>query len=199
MKCKTSKLEELCTIKTGTPVGRAKVAASEGGDAQSVRVLIPRAMSEGAIVDEELAVEKVGEVKREFYTHEGDVIIKLSTPYDAVYVDSDHEGILVTSFGMILRAKAGVSLDMRYLSMFLNHPTTRSMLQAASTGMSAGMATLKRRTIAGIDIALPALERQEKLAELFRAVGERKQSYRRLIELEDEFVASQVAEILNEE
>ena len=30
MKYETIKLEELCTIKTGTPVSRAKAAASEG-------------------------------------------------------------------------------------------------------------------------------------------------------------------------
>lgn len=198
MKYETRKLEELCTIKTGTPVSRAKAAASKDG-AQPVRVLIPRAMSEGAVVDDDLATEMVGDVKPEFYTRQNDVIIKLSTPHDAVYIDAQHEGILVTSFGMILRVKEGAPLSMQYLSMFLNHPETRSKLQAVSTGVSAGMATLKRRTVADIVVPLPPVERQERLAELYRMVGERKRKYRRLIELGDELVASQMTETVNEE
>lgn len=198
MKYETMKLEELCTIKTGTPMSRAKAAASEDG-AQPVRVLIPRAMSEGVVVDDELATEMVGNVKSELYTHENDVIIKLSTPHDAVYIDAEHEGVLVTSFGMILRVKEGAPLSMQYLSMFLNHPETRSKLQAVSTGITAGMNTLKRRTVADIVIPLPPLERQEKLAELYAAINERKRQYRRLIELGDELVASQMTETVNEE
>ena len=198
MKCETMKLEKLCSIKTGTPVSRAKAAASEEY-VRPARVLIPRAMSEGSIVDEELAIEEIGEVKSELFTREGDVILKLSTPYDAVYIDGNHEGILVTSFGMILRAKEDAPLRMQYLSMFLNHPKTRFVLQAVSTGTSAGMATLKRRTVADIDIPLLPLGRQEKLAELFQAAKERNREYRRLIELSDELVASQMIETLNEE
>lgn len=198
MKYETKKLGDLCTIKTGTPMGRVRTAPSEAG-AQFVQVLIPRAMSEGAVVDEELAIETVGEVNPEFFTREGDVVLKLSTPYDAVYVDREHEDILVTSFGMILRAKEGAPLNMQYLAMLINHPETRAKLQAASTGVSAGIATLKRRTVADIAVPLPSLGRQEGLAELYRAVNERKRSYRKLIWLSDELAASQMIEILNEE
>lgn len=198
MKLKTAQLEDLCTIKTGTPMGRAKAAADEG-NALDAKVLIPRSMSGGSVIDSELAVERVGGVKEEFFTREGDVIIKLSTPYDSVYIDEGHEGILVTSFGMILRAKEDAPLSMRYLSMYLNHPRTISTLQAASTGMGAGMTVLKRRTVATISVPLPPMEQQERLAELYLAVSERNREYRRLIELGDELVASQMSETLNEE
>lgn len=198
MKYKTAKLEELCTIKTGAPVNRAKAAAGAEG-ARDIRVLIPRAMSAGAVIDEELAVERIGEVKGEFFTRRSDVIIKLSTPYGSVYIDEDHEGILVTSFGMILRAREGVPLSMRYLSMYLNHPQTLSILQSSSTGVGAGMTVLKRRTVASISVPLPPIEQQERLAELFLAVGERNREYRRLIDLGEELVASKMLEILSEE
>ena len=198
MKYETARLEDLCTIKTGTPISRAKAAADAVG-ARDVRVLIPRAMSAGGVVDDELAIERVGEVKPESFTRRDDVVIKLSTPHDSVYIDGAHEGILVTSFGMILRAKEGVPVSIRYLSMYLNHPKTLSALQGASTGMGAGMTVLKRRTVASIPVPLPPIERQEGLAELYLAVGERNREYRRLIELGDELVASKMLETLNEE
>lgn len=191
MNSKIARLEELCTIKTGAPTSRAKKIA-EGTEPREVKVLLPRAMQGGAIVDDELAVETVGEVKDENFTHEGDVVIKLSTPYDSVYIDEAHEGIMITSFGMVLRKKADAELDMQYLSMFLNLPQTNSVLQAVSTGQSAAMAMLKRQTVADIEVPLLSLERQQQLASLFQAVQERKSQYVRLIELDDELVTSQM-------
>lgn len=187
----TMKLEELCTIKTGAPMSRAKKIA-EGVEPREVKVLLSRAMQGGAIIDEELAIETVGEVKEENFTREGDVVIKLSTPYDSVYIDKAHEGIMITSFGMVLRKKDDAELDMRFLSLFLNLPQTNSVLQAVSTGQSAAMAMLKRQTVADIEISLLPLERQEKLASLFQVVRERKNQYERLIELDNELVTSQM-------
>lgn len=187
----TMKLEELCTIKTGAPTSRAKKIA-EGIEPREVKVLLPRAMQGGAIIDEELAIETVGEVKEENFTREGDVVIKLSTPYDSVYIDKAHEGIMITSFGMVLRKKDDAELDMRFLSLFLNLPQTNSILQAVSTGQSVAMAMLKRQTVADIEVSLLPLERQEKLASLFQVVQERKNQYERLIELDNELVTSQM-------
>ena len=169
MNSKTVRLEELCIIKTGAPTSRAK-RIPEGVEPKDVRVLLPRAMQGGAIIDDELAIEAVGEVKDENYTREGDVVIKLSTPYDSVYVDKAHESIMITSFGMVIRKKPEADIDMQYLSMFLNLPQTNSVLQAVSTGRSVAMAMLKRQTVADIEVPLLPIERQQKLAELFQAV-----------------------------
>ena len=191
MNSKTARLEELCTIKTGAPTSRAK-KIPEGVEPRDVKVLLPRAMQAGSIVDDELAIEAVGEVRAENFTREGDVIIKLSTPYDSVHVDKSHEGIMITSFGMVLRKKPEAELDMQYLSMFLNLPHTNSVLQAVSTGQSTAMSMLKRQTVADIEVPLLPIERQRKLAALFQAVQERKRRYVRLIELDDELVTSQM-------
>ena len=191
MNGESMKLEDLCTIKTGIPISRAK-AIAEGVDPKEVKVLLPRSVQDGAIVDSELSTEVVGDIKDDNFTREGDVVIKLSTPYDSVYIDEEHAGILLTSFGMVLRKKPEVDLDMQYLSMFLNLPQTNEMLQAVSTGQSTSMSMLKRQTVAEIEVPILSLERQGKLAELFRAVKLRKTQYLRLIELDEELVVSQM-------
>ncbi len=191
MNIKAAKLEELCTIKTGAPTSRAK-NIPEGIEPREVKVLLPRAMQGGAIIDDDLATELVGEVKEENFTHEGDVVIKLSTPYDSVRVDKGHKGIMVTSFGMIIRKKPEAELDMQYLSMYLNLPQTNAMLQAVSTGQSTAMAMLKRKTVAEIEVPMITLERQRTLAELFTAVQARKRQYAKLIELDDELIVNQM-------
>ena len=132
MSIEYANLEELCHIKTGAPMARAR-KIPEGGEARSVRALPPRSLQGGSIVDDELVTEEVGEINKEHFTREGDVVIKLSTPYDSAYIDKDHEGILVTSSVMILRKKPDAAVDMQYLSMFLGMPQTNAVLQAVST------------------------------------------------------------------
>lgn len=192
MSIEYANLEELCYIKTGAPMARAR-KIPEGGEARSVKTLPPRALQSGSIVDSELVIEAVGEVKKEHYTCEGDVVIKLSTPYDSAYIDKKHEGIVATSSVMILRKKPDAAVDMQYLSVFLGMPQTNAVLQAVSTGQSTAMAMLKRQAVAEIEVPLPPLERQQELASLFQAVQERKRQYARLIELDEELIVSQMS------
>lgn len=192
MSIEYANLEELCHIKTGAPMARAR-KIPEGGEARSVTTLPPRALQSGSIVDSELVVEAVGEVNKEHYTSEGDVVIKLSTPYDSAYIDKKHEGIVATSSVMILRKKPDAAVDMQYLSMFLGMPQTNAVLQAVSTGQSTAMAMLKRQAVAEIEVPLPPLERQQELSSLFQAVQERKCQYARLIELDEELIVSQMS------
>ena len=173
MSIEYANLEELCHIKTGAPMARAR-KIPEGGEARSVTTLPPRALQSGSIVDSELVIEAVGEVKKEHYTCEGDVVIKLSTPYDSAYIDKKHEGIVATSSVMILRKKPDAAVDMQYLSMFLGMPQTNAVLQAVSTGQSTAMAMLKRQAVAEIEVPLPPLGRQQELASRFQAVQELK-------------------------
>ena len=197
MKCEARRLEEVCAIKTGTPIGRVR-PNSDSDAAIEERVLVPRAMKEAGIIDGELVVEKVcpEKINQDFYTREDDVILKLSSPHDAVHIDAEHEGIIVTSFGMILRRKRDVPLNMRYLSLFLNHPQTNAMLQAISTGQSTSLSMLKRGAVADIEVPILPLERQDALASLFSAVQGRKQAYRKLIELDDELVSSLMTDLI---
>lgn len=192
MSIEYANLEELCHIKTGAPMARAR-KIPEGGEARSVTILSPRALQNGSIVDSELVIEAVGEIKKEHYTCEGDVVIKLSTPYDSAYIDKKHEGIVATSSVMILRKKPDAAVDMQYLSMFLGMPQTNAVLQAVSTGQSTAMAMLKRQAVAEIEVPLLPLERQRELASLFQAVQERRRQYTRLIELDEELVVSQMS------
>lgn len=192
MSIEYANLEELCHIKTGAPMARAR-KIPEGGEARSVTILPPRALQNGSIVDSELVIEAVGEIKKEHYTCEGDVVIKLSTPYDSAYIDKKHEGIVATSSVMILRKKPDAAVDMQYLSMFLGMPQANAVLQAVSTGQSTAMAMLKRQAVAEIEVPLLPLERQRELALLFQAVQERKRQYTRLIELDEELIVSQMS------
>ena len=128
MQVSFEKLGNLCSIRTGYPASRLE---KKRGDSPGVEtaILLPRAMEDGCIIDAELRTQFVDGVKEDFYTRKADLVLKLSTPYDCVYIDALHEQILVTSFAVILRAHAGIEIDMRYIAAFLSAPQTKNLLQ----------------------------------------------------------------------
>ncbi len=180
-------LEKLCSIKAGLPIGRAKRYV-EGAEPNEAWVLAPRAMEDGRINEALLATEVVYNAKDEFFTHEGDVVLKLSTPYDSVYIDKVHEGILVTSFGVILRSRVG-SVDMRYLAAFLNLPNGLTALQMAGSGSI--IPILKKKDVARVQIVVPPLDVQARLAALQTNVQERKELCRRMMIKSDELLQAE--------
>lgn len=184
----TSTLEELCTIKAGQSVARAKKDVEEG-KGRKVKVLLPKAMSGGRVNPDELAEEEVGNVKDEYYTREGDVVLKLSTPYDAAFIEADSADVLITSFGMVLRS-ASDRIDMRYLTMYLNTSMVADYFAARSSG-SAGVKLIRLADVKGLEVPLPPLSVQRELAELDHLTRERAKRYRDLIDLDRELVQSQ--------
>ena len=182
------KLGDLCTVMTGAPLSRAK-KLPEGGTGIAAKVLTPRSMDGGRIVDGEVACETISKVKDDLFTREGDVIVKASTPYDCVYVDEAHKGILVASFALIVRAKPGSGLDMRYLAAYLNQPQTRSALQGLSKGMT--LQLIKQKDLDALEIPIVSAAQQVRLAALFENTQKRKAQCLLLMEKSDKLLEAE--------
>lgn len=72
---------------------------------KSEKILVPKAINDG-LIDHSLLqeVKLYKEVKDKFYTKKGDVIMKLSTPYDSCVIENEEdEGLIVPSFSLIIR------------------------------------------------------------------------------------------------
>lgn len=161
---KTARLDTLVDIMTGVPMSRAKKIAGDD-DPVKVKVLIPGAISSGRIDDSLIATEEVSKVKEELFLREGDVVVKASTPYDCVFVDKRYEGLLPTSFGLILRARSQDAVDMRYLAAYLGLESINKELQSMSKGMSIKL--IKKRDLEGLMVPVPTLEEQARLGSLY--------------------------------
>ena len=76
-------------------------AKAEIGDrvVEERKVLVPKAILEGRIIHSDLGLVKLKRKADENrVTKEGDIILKLSTPHDAVYIQKEDEGLMVPSF-----------------------------------------------------------------------------------------------------
>lgn len=72
---------------------------------KSEKILVPKAINDG-LIDYSLLqeIKLYKEVKDKFYTKKGDVIMKLSTPYDSCVIEKEEdEGLIVPSFSLIIR------------------------------------------------------------------------------------------------
>lgn len=70
------------------------------------KVLIPKVISKGRILKEELQDIKLKNLLPENkLSMKNDIIIKLSTPYEACVIDDDNVGLVIPSFCAILRIK----------------------------------------------------------------------------------------------
>ena len=93
----TVALDQLCSITTGAPISRVK-KVKEGDVPFEAKILVPGAMKNGEIIDADLAMEQVANVKDELFTHVNNIIVKASPPYGCAYAERCHEGLL-TLFG----------------------------------------------------------------------------------------------------
>lgn len=157
-------LGQLCSITTGAPISRVK-KIKEGDTPFEAKILVPGAMKNGEIIEADLAIEQVANVKEEFFTHEGDIIVKASTPYGCAYVESCHEGLLTTSYSLILRPLSHQNLDMRYLYLFLNLPQSTQEMELMSSGMTIQL--IKKKDLAAMPIPVLPLDEQKRLAALY--------------------------------
>lgn len=156
-----------------------------------IKTFTSAAMSGNRIDDHQLVTEKVSRVKNDLYTKEGDIILKASTPYDCVFIDKAHKGLLVPSFCLILRSRPDAAVDMRYLAAFLGLSQTNKELQGMSKGMSIQL--IKKRDLGGLMVPIPAPASQARLAALFESTQQRRELCRIIVEKSDLLLQSEFA------
>ena len=119
-------------------------------------------------------------------THEGDIIVKLSAPYNAVIIDKDHEGMLVSSFCSIVRNVT--QIDKKYLVAFLNSDVAQNQLKNSVVGSV--MSILSNGKLGELEIPVPSKEKQEEIGSYFEKTIKNRILLAKIIKLEEEKLAS---------
>ena len=164
---RTIPLEE-CGIEIVSGQIMGRIAVREGSDEEVVatrRVVVPKCIhSDGSLDPNAMPEENLhtdADPKR--LTEEGDIVIKLSTPYDAAYVGAENAGCIVPSFCATIKS-SGI-LDKNYLLAFLNSSTCKRQLKNQVAG--AAMAMLSVGKIKAVRIPVPDREIQNTIGSSF--------------------------------
>ena len=151
------------------------------------KTIVAKTIAEG-LIDEEGIV--VNNYKTTFddkkLTHEGDIIVKLSAPYNAVIIDKDHEGMLVSSFCSIVRNVT--QIDKKYLVAFLNSDVAQNQLKNSVVGSV--MSILSNGKLGELEIPVPSKEKQEEIGSYFEKTIKNRVLLTKIIKLEEEKLAS---------
>ena len=149
------------------------------------KILVPKAINDGLINHSLLQRVKLDkEVKDKFYTKKGDVIMKLSTPYDSCFIDREEdEGLIVPSFSLIIRGLKS-DYDPYFIMAFLSSRYAWNQIERLRSGRT--ITILSNESVAELDIPeFKKLER-ERISERYKNYLEFKRMSSEIIELEKE-------------
>lgn len=155
------------SVYSGQIISRVEAKDEVGDDVLEERqVLIPKAISNGRVNHSDLGTAKLKKsVDNERITKKGDVILKLSTPYDAAYIEDDDEELVVPSFCCIIRIGKGASIDPEFLVSYLNTSYARELLKAKVAGST--MPMIKISDVKDFEVPDVPMEKQRELGEAY--------------------------------
>ncbi len=188
------KLGNLMQIISG-PVQKRIISQDGYGD--KVRVISNSAIKNGILVDKSFAIEFVdrGLISYSKFTTIGDIVMKLSAPYDMGVVKVSHEGCINTSVSALLRVKPNAPVIPAYVALYMNSVYFKNQLASIPKGTR--IAILKLKDIAELDIDVPSIEIQHKLVAAKNNLDEKLLLYNKAIELENEYLDAMLSEVLD--
>lgn len=180
------KLGDIANVAVGQILTRVTNMGNEG---KAVPVLSPKAIVSGAINKDDLGEAVLTkDIDEKKYTKEGDVVIKLSTPYDAAYVTEEMAGLVIPSFCAVVRAKEDAPADTKYLSAFLNSSYVRDQLVSKVVGSTRPM--LKISDINGLEIPEVTEQDMRDIGEAYFLSGRKKLILNEMIKAEEKLMES---------
>lgn len=174
--------KDIATIVGGQIMTRITVKDdSAEAVAEERRVIIPKViLSDGTIDVTEIPVEKLKSVADENkLTRVGDIVIKLSTPYDSAIITEESAGCLIPSFCAIIRCN-GINRD--YLQAFLSTTNCKNQLKNQVAG--AVMSILSVGKLGNVEIPFPDEAEQIRIGEGYIKTQEKLVALKRILELE---------------
>lgn len=192
-------LENIADVIAGQIMTRV---TEDNNDGEPVQVLAPKAISSGIIIKEDLGKAVLSKaVDENKYTKEGDVVIKLSTPYDAAYVTSKDIGLVIPSFCATIRISNDNLIDAKYLSAFLNTSYVRNQLTAKVVGSSRPM--IKISDIRALEIPEVSIDDMRDIGEAYMLSGRKKEILLEMVHAEsmlmENIILASIKEGMNNE
>ena len=149
-----------------------------------VQVIPPKAIKAGKILQDELyELEYKSDFDDKKLTKAGDIVVKLSSPYDAAYITEEDEGLLITSFCIIIR-NTSKTLMSEYLAAFLNSEVYLKHVMDMVSGAAVPMLTMGK--IKDVMVREMELEDQRQVAEYFQNITLKEEVMAQIIALEKE-------------
>ena len=178
-----TQLENFVDITSGQIMTRVTAKDNADNSVGTWKVVIPKAItSDGFISLDDMPEERLkAEPPMDRITKVGDIVIKLSTPFDSAIITEETAGCVVPSFCAIIRSNGILNID--YLRAYLASKYCKDQMKAKVAG--AVMSILSIGKIKSIDIPVPSMEVQREIGERYKNVQEKILIMNQIIALEN--------------
>ena len=185
-------LNDLADIYVGKNLKRYSIE-NAGDDANKIgytnyNVINPKAVDEGYLIDDNItnnlfkfSIDMIE--KKENFVENGDILIKLSSPYEACLVnDEKYVGSTFPSF--IAKIKIKEKINEYYLLAFLNSETAKKQISSFTTSNVVSLLNVK--DLGQLNVPITDKEIELKIGKQYKSYLEKKALINRIIKLEKE-------------
>ncbi|HHW69855.1 MAG TPA: restriction endonuclease subunit S [Clostridiales bacterium] len=131
----------------------------------------------------------------QYFTQEGDILMRLSHPNTAVYIDKEWTNLLVPSYFAIIRLYKDKGFNPEYVSWYLNSDTIRQELIRVQTGTA--IFTTNKNTIASLYIKKIPIKTQEAIVEVQRLHWQERHLLNKLIDEKEKLYRGITDKLIN--
>ena len=172
-------------IITGVLTRRIVYDGDADSSLQEGKILVPKSINEGLIDHTLLQTSWLGKlVKEKFYTRKGDVIMKLSTPYDSCVIEKkEDEGLIVPSFSVIIRG-IRAPYDPYFIMAFLSSKRAWSQIERSRSGRA--LSIISNESVSELELPSFSETEMEVISTRFRRYLEFRRLSAEIIGLEKE-------------
>lgn len=174
------KVNDIASIRTGLVLNRYKY------NAKSEKMFIYKQVGlscfhssiflDGSKADE---FESGRTIDGKYLTKEGDILVRLRAPVEAVFVSKESEGLIIPSLLAVIRVDDS-QINPAYLAYYLNTRYIARRLNRELKGTSIPM--IKTNDIESLELLAPSLIKQKKLIDFLYAVQKEKNLLQKLID-----------------
>ncbi|SHK58978.1 restriction endonuclease subunit S [Alicyclobacillus tolerans] len=159
------KLGQVAGIKTGLVLTRKKAEVDYDVKAQYRLVTLRNINLDGTFSDEPFELfQSNDELGADYFTHLGDILVRLSYPYTAVYIQEGHDGLLIPSYFAVIRLESSGIIVPAFVAWYLNTEPVKNELRRHQTGTN--IPTTNKSALAQLDIPRVPIEKQRIIIEL---------------------------------
>lgn len=173
-------LGDIAEIKTGLVLSRKKAEIKTDVKATYKLLTLNNIGEDGSIINDSFEEFFCNELLEDHYfTKEGDVLLRLSRPFTAIYIDQSLLGLLVPSYFAVIKVNEEKILP-QFLAWYLNTNNVKKELQRSQSGSR--IASTNQQAIKRIPIRETPISKQKTWIKLYALHQKEKLLYKKLIE-----------------
>ncbi|CAI6235651.1 hypothetical protein JS609_00722 [Bacillus subtilis] len=176
-------LGDIANVKTGLVLSRKKAEVEYDAKA-TYKLLSLKNIAEDGMIENDSFEEFVSndDLDDHYFTKEGDVLMRLSHPHTAVFIEKQYEGLLIPSYFAIIKVDKTRFLR-EYIAWYLNSFEVKKELERSQSGSR--IPSTNQNVIKTLPVVWTTLSKQKALIELYKLHQKEKMLYKRLIEEKD--------------